>query len=325
MVKKLSGQLYLKNYRDVMTRRSFTALLVIRNFSPVSVMFRQGGSVSSWRKSLSIATLTVPASAIAAAPVYFDLGGLVLLALAVLLGLILLIASLLSGNRSLGAVGALLILVPLVSAVLEPVLKEQQLKDRSKRIKADTEAHRIQFAAFCSKAQHPVQLLSGAIGAHNAHVALKVKCSDDKSIGPCAKLDKELQRRFEYEGCKNTSVSAIYREFQDLGAPCCTVTPSVIVPICGSKSESLDSYVTHHLSTRVLRSEHHDGRGPMSRAHFYEVELKVMDAATSRTLATAVFFRSTNAGLDYKDPPSECPSFESTAFDLEQALFQKKR
>lgn len=264
-------------------------------------------------------------SAIAAAPVYFDLGGLILIALAVLLGLILLIASLLSGNRPLGAVGALLVFMPLVSAIIQPVIEEQRLKDRSKRIKVDEVAHQTQFIAFCSKTQRPIKIPSDAISINNAPVALKMKCGDDKSIGSCDKLTKELQRRFVYEGCKNTSVRAIYREFRDLEKPCCAMKPSVIVPICGADSKSSNSYVTHHLSTRVLRSEHHDGRGPMSRAHFYEVELKVMDAATSQTLATAVFFRATNAGLDYKDPPSECPSFESTAFNLEQSLPPKNR
>ena len=274
-----------------------------------------------WRNLLLTAAITTPKAVLAAAPIYFDLGGLVLTALAVLLGLILLVVSLVSRSRSLGALGGAFIVLPLIWVVAGPVLEDRRREADRKVYKADEDEHQTQFAAFCSQVQQPVQMLS-SYSIKDVRAALMVKCNDEKNMGLCYALDERLQRRFnnmDGVGCRDTSVGAIYREFRDLSAPCCKQMPSVIVPVCGAGSRDPNTYRIHHLLTRVLRSEHHDGKGPMSRAHFFEIELTLMDASTATPL-----FRSRSAGLlDYKEPPI-CPSFEDAAVGLEKAVLEHR-
>ena len=271
------------------------------------------------RLPLTLAVLALPNAAFAAAPIYFDLGGLVISALALLIGLVLLAVSAASRNRGLLIFGLALLAVPVWVLVLSPWLERQSKEAQWAAMDRNEKLHEEHFAKFCANAPRTPKILPGP-PPDGRKTALSVKCVDEQAIKLCYALDERLHRRFERDGeaCKTTPVGAVYREFHD-GSPD-RMKPAIIVPVCGEQSREPVAYNTHQLSQRVLRSHLQHGQGPMSHEYYFELELTASDAATGSPLATAIFYRSRGTTMMDVRGQSVCPTFESAVVEIEKAL-----
>lgn len=268
--------------------------------------------MTKWQNWLAMMIGISPAVAFAAAPVYFDLGGLIFIVLAAALGLALVLASLVRRNVALAVVGLSLIVGPSALSLISDEFRRRS-RDTDARIAAqDEREHGVRFAAFCSGPKQPIHLLSeGTMKGRRA--LLSVTCND-KGKGYCYSLDARLVSEFGLAapGCARTAaVGAVWREIPGY--------PPLVVPVCGAESRAAESYAPLHLSIQERRSLYSDGKGPFSRRGFFELEMTLIDAEDAKPLGTAVFFARS---LNY-DRSSDCPSFENTAVELVQAALPK--
>ncbi len=220
------------------------------------------------------------------------------MALSFMLGLIVLFVSGFTRGRVLPWVGLLLLLLPVGCLLNDARLTEKNNAEAQAEFQ-DRQFHQRAMEAFCSDAPQRVELLATGGMIVDRPVALRLKCSRDDTVDSCKQMARELAGAFSSpsgDGCRISSVGAIYDEVLDEKLPCCKPLTSELQPVCGSTSKEPSSYDAYRLTTRLVSSVAHEG--PQAVAHFSRIELTLEDSATAKPLARTFFFRIEPLRLD---------------------------